>query len=134
MGARRRKGEMTMAGDARKEVSREWPTTSKRRCRKGAGQCATGDPILWVVLCLLWGCCARVLCVCSQRELPSLSFFSVPLSRPPGGLLSWHGVRRCVVGGFAYTDGLISRSSSIGPGHEGASSGTAIGMLHSAMT
>lgn len=26
---------MTMAADARKEVS-EWPTTSKRRCREGA--------------------------------------------------------------------------------------------------
>lgn len=40
------KGEMTMAADARKEV-REWPTTSKRRCREGAGQDRTGqDPIL----------------------------------------------------------------------------------------
>lgn len=46
---------MTMATDARKEVSSEWPTTSKRRCREGAGQ--EGDPILHGV--------------CSLKELPN---------------------------------------------------------------
>lgn len=59
MGAQRRKGEMTMTGDARKEVSREWPTTSKRRCRKGAGQCAAGGPNSLVVLCFALLAAAR---------------------------------------------------------------------------